>query len=314
VEIRVPTALLDKFDTYKNEIGRQALAAGMLQVAAGLAATQGDSGAWDDYAGHVTDKAVLQRALSLWYWTPALVGKPALKRPPAEAQFQKNRERLHQVLLAAAMMPERDFLATYVNQSGKFEEAAKVAETIVTLAADKTAAPWTMDRAWISTYLELLSVADNPADVDAQLKSIPFGGLRHYDGSVRDVLDWMIAADALTPNKLKLSTDNARPGLISASFSSDWKAWQSAAAAIRDGGDLSAFRTTPEMQAITTELLFAAGRQHQLAAFIAAAKPDDMSVNLAEDFANRMDRICYGYLNFPAEAVTFPDTPMFRFD
>jgi hypothetical protein len=218
------------------------------------------------------------------------------------------------VLLAAAAMPEKDFLATYANQTGKMNEIAAVADTIRTVAVDKGDEPWTMDRAWLTAYLELLTVSADPGAVDKELAAIPFGGLRHYDGSVRDVLDWMIAADALKAYVRKQSDIKAKPDLLSASFGADWGAWQTAADVIRADGDTGLLQASPKMQAIATELMFAAGKQHQLASFITAAKPDDITVSLAEDFADRMDRICYGYLNFPGEAIIYPDTPLFRFD
>ena len=83
---------------------------------------------------------------------------------------------------------------------------------------------------------------------------------------------------------------------------------------IRADGDLGLLRADAKTEAIAAELMFAAGKLHALAGYITANTPDDLSVNLAEDFANRMDRICLGYLNFPAEGITYPDTPLFRFD
>jgi hypothetical protein len=314
IETKVPLALLDKFDTYKSELARQAEAEGLPQIAAGLVATQTDAQAWDAFAKRVEDKAVLQRALSYWYWTPALVGNPPLKRDGLDPQWNKNREQIHRVLIAGVRMPERDFLGIYLNYSGKGEEASKVADTIITIADDSGGEAWTMDRAWITAYLDLLAVSADPTAVDAALKSTSYAGLRHYYGSFRDVLDWMMAVDALKPYLLKTSAIKARPELISADFSGDWTDWQKIADAIRNEADLAPYQVSPNMQAIAAELLLAAEKPHALAAFITAAKPDDKSVNLAEDFANRLDRICYGYLNFPAEAATFPDTPLFRFD
>jgi hypothetical protein len=315
VESKVPIALLDKFDTYKAELVRQAEASGLTRMAAGLAAIEDDPKAWGDFARRIKDKDQLQHMLDGIYWTPALTGNPLLERKPAvAAKWQKLREQIHQILIAAATMPERDFLTTYLNQTGKDDEVARVAETIRTVAAEKSDGPWTMDRAWLTAYLELLTVSADPAAVDTVLKSITFGGLRHYDGSVRDVLDWMMAADALKAYVLKQSEIKAKPDLISKSFGADWNAWQTAADIIRADGDLGLLQASPKNQEIAAELLFAAGKQHQLAGFITAAKPDDLTVNMAEDFADRMDRICYGYLNFPAEAVVYPDAPLFRFD
>ena len=101
---------------------------------------------------------------------------------------------------------------------------------------------------------------------------------------------------------------------MSGDVADDWSTWQTAADLIRAGGDLGLLESGPKTQAIASELLFATGQQHQLASFITTAKPDEMTVSLAEDFAARMDRSCYGYLNFPAEALTIPDPPIFRFD
>lgn len=315
VESKLPFALLDKFDTFKSELGREAEADGLLQMAAGLAATQSDPKAWSDFAARIQDRDQLKRMLSLLYWTPALFGNPELPRDPSPtAEGRKMREQLYQVLIAAAAMPERDFLATYANQSGKVDETVEVADTVRTVAVDKNGEAWTMDRAWLTAYLELLTVSADPGEVDKALAAVPFGGLRHYDGSMRNALDWMMASDALKAYVLKQSEIKGKPDLISAGFGADWGSWQTAADVIRADGDTSLLQASPKMQAIAAELMFAAGKQHQLASFIATAKPDDMTVNLAEDFADRMDRVCYGYLNFPGEAIIYPDTPLFRFD
>jgi hypothetical protein len=315
IQIRVPTALLDKFDTFKSEIGRQAETAGLVQIAAGLAATQGSDSAWTDFATRLAEPQALTRALSFWYWTPALVGRPALPRAPVDADLARERERLHRVMIAAAAMPERDFLATYLNYSGRTEEAARVADTLMTVAADKTSEQaWTMDRAWVTAYLELLAVSETPEGVDSALKAISYGGLRHYDGSVRDAIDWMIAADALKDYVLGRNDSAARPGLLSPGLAADWPIWIAAADAIRLKTPVVFYHATPKMQAVMAELLFATEKYRELTDFIANARATGASVELAEDFANRLDRICYGYLNFPGEAVAFPDTPMFRFD
>lgn len=315
VETMTVFTLLDKFDTYKSEIERQAEANGLTQLAAGLAATQQDPKAWEDFTGRLKDKSDLPRLISLWYWSPTLVGNPALKRDAAATpEWQKSRDQLNRITMAAALMPERDFLATYANQTDKLDDVVKTADTIEAAAADRSGEPWTLDRAWLIAYLDLLANAGNPEIVERNLKAIPFGGLRHYDGSVRDALDWMIAADALKPYVTKRTDEKALPGMLSADFAKTWPDWQTAADVIRANGDLGLLRADAKTEAIAAELMFAAGKLHALAGYITANTPDDLSVNLAEDFANRMDRICLGYLNFPAEGITYPDTPLFRFD
>jgi hypothetical protein len=312
-QMKLPLSLLDKPDSVKNELSQQAKASDMQDAAAGFAATARDPKAWSRFTSGVTDSKALEQSAYLWRWAPALVGNPEIERPNPDPGRATEREQLHKVMVASAVMPERDFLLTYANQSADNTSGAKVADTVITLAEDKSGEAWTMDHAWLVAYRKLLEVSPDPKSVDPALVSLPFYGLRHYGGSLRDALDWMIAADALRDDVQKGANLNTRPQLLSADFE-DWDSWKTTADAIRAGGDLTPLYASPKTRAIAAELLFAAGMQHPLAAFITKAEPDGKTVELAEDFANRMDRICDGYLNFPAEAVIYPDTPLFRFD
>lgn len=315
IESRVAPTLLDRFDTVKSELGRQAEAEGLVQLAAGLAAIQQDPEAWKEFAARVEDSQAVDAAVTTWQWAPALVGNPRIRQAGMQSGTRaEDRDRMHDVLIAAAQIPELDFLTSYLNQTGDVEATARVAGTIRTIADDKSRPAWTMDRAWITTYLELLTVTGKPDVVDNTLNLIGYNGTRHYEGSVRNALDWMIAADALTGYVTKTSEDREMPALLGKAMQADWRTWQAAAEAIRSGADLAPFRAEPKSLAIVAELLFAAGEEARLAAFLTGAEADAASVELAEDFANRMDRICYGYLNFPAEGLAIPHTPIFRFD
>jgi hypothetical protein len=91
-------------------------------------------------------------------------------------------------------------------------------------------------------------------------------------------------------------------------------AWREAADAVGKGGDLAPFRSSGQKIGVVANLLFATGRYADLTKFLTSTVPNSDSIRLAEIYAEALDRRCSGALAFPAEAVTMPMTPLFRFE
>jgi len=308
-------ALLDQADMVKEELAQQAETQGLIKLAAGLTATQRDRDAWARFAQRLNDPAETKMQMEYWYWIPALIGNPPLPREAANNEIRRARDKLNHLWQASAVMPERDFLMTYVNQTGKMDEALPVASTILSEATRHGADnPWSMQQAWPMAYRALLEATADRKTVDDVLSSTEFGGIQHYKGSIRAVLDWMMAVERLTPYIKGVAEEDALSGGFSKGFETDLPLWRTIAAAVRAGGDLTQFQSNPKTLAIASELMFAAGKTRALARLIATAAPSEPTIVLAEDFAARMDRSCAGTLRTAAEAVILPDTPLFKFD
>jgi hypothetical protein len=308
-------ALLDQPDAFKEELAKQAETHDQIKLAAGLAATQKDRDAWARFAKRLNDPGKSKLQMEYWYWVPALVGNPPLPREAANDEIRQARDKLNHLWQAGAAMPERDFLMTCVNQTGEVDEALVVATAILAEAARHDAGnPWSMQAAWPMVYRALLDASADEKAVEDILSSIEFGGIQHYKGSIREVLDWMIAVERLKPYVRGEAEDDAMADGFSNGFEPDLPLWKTIAAAVHGGGDLAQFKSDPKALAIAAELLFAAGKTDVLAGLITTATPTEPLIVLAEDFASRMDRACAAYLTTAVEAVIMPDTPIFKFE
>ncbi|MDB5554244.1 MAG: hypothetical protein JWL86_4228 [Rhizobium sp.] len=313
-EMGIAQSVIDVDDESKKALGTEALTRKLYVLAGSFAAIQDDPDAWLAFLSAQNDKNRAERLTSMLYWLPALKGKPALPRPAApDSQGQMVRTLIHETTIAAARIPERDYLMTYLNQTGDFAGAGRAAAAIIDLTRDGGTID--METAWLVIYESLVESSGNRAEMDKKLKNIPVISVRFGGDNVREVLDHMLAIEAL-----KAHTANggaSRPPDLqgaSADFEPQYKAWQDAAAVIAAGGDLAALRSSGQKLLIAANLLFASGRHEQLAKFLTSTVPNSDSIRLAELFAEALDRHCNGYLAFPAEAVLMQDTPMFRFE
>lgn len=311
-QMSIVPALLDLDDESAKAIADEALSRGLLMAAGGLVATHGDRAAWDAFVSRLPSAKDVEAIIPMLYWLPALRGMPALPRAAAsDAQGEITRGLFHQATIAAAHTPQRDYLLTYLNQTGDFAGAGAAATMINDLTRD--GATIDMETAWLVIYEALKGAAADPKTVGDGLKTIPAKGTRFPGDTVQAVIDSMLAVEAF---KSAASGQGAAPDMVaeaSQDFVVQLPAWREAAEAIGQGVDLAAFRSSGLRIAIVANLLFANGRNADLAKFLSGTVPNADSIRLAEAFAEALDRRCAGHLAFPGEAVTMPGQPLFRF-
>jgi hypothetical protein len=312
LEVRVVEATVDLDDASALDIASEALSRNLVLLAGGLVAVHSDPDGWRTFLDRLPEKQkadMLTRRLS---WLPALRGRPALPRSPAaDAQGEVARALVHQVTIAAAHTPERDYLMTYLNQTGDLASTGAAATMINDLTRD--GASIGMETAWLVVYEALKEAPTSRETLEGQLTSISFTGTRFGGGNVRAALDTMLAAEAF---KASASANGAVPEMVegaSKEFVVQLPAWREAAEAIGKGGDLAPFRSSGQKLGIVANLLFAVGRFADLAKFLTSTVPNSDSIRLAEIYAEALDRRCGGHLAFPGEAVTMPGIPLFRF-
>lgn len=313
LEIGLAKATVDLDDASALEIATEALSRGLLLVAGGLVAIHSDLAGWRTFLDRLPDTQKADMLLSRLSWLPALRGQPALPRSPAaDAQGEMARALLHQAMIAAAHMPEREFLLTYFNQSGDFAGTGAAATMINDLTRDGAAID--METAWLVVYEALKEASPSRETLEGQLASIALSGTRFGGGNVREALDTMLAVEAF---KGAASGGGAAPEMVegaSKDFVVQLPAWREASEAIGKGTDLAPFRSSGQKLGIVAHLLFAAGRFADLAKFLTSTVPNNDSIRLAEIYAEALDRRCGGHLAFPGEAVTMPGAPLFRFE
>ena len=312
LETGLVQAVVDLDDASALAIASEAVARGLLLTGGGLIATHGDAEAWRAFIGGLADKGRADALTAQLYWLPALRGRPALPRPKVDAQGEMARSLFHQVLIAAVHMPERDYLQTYLNQSGDFAGAVAAAAAINDLTRDGADIDMETAGRVVSEAIREASAARDK--VDAQLAAIRVSGLRYSGDDVRAVLDQMLAVEAFKAAAAGTGTAPAMVEGASKDFVIQLPAWREAAEAIATGGDLAPFRASGLKLGIVANLFAAIGKFDQLAKFLTSTVPNADSIRLAEAFAEALDRRCGGHLAFPGEAVTMPGMPLFRFD
>ncbi|WP_421580903.1 hypothetical protein [Shinella sp. M31] len=309
-------AIVDWPDAEKAKLAASAGRHRLFFVQAGLAASQRDANAWPVFVAGFADQSMIPDLTRMWSWAPALVGRPALPRIPLpDVETQAGQKSLHTVTVAAAQEPERDFLMTYLNQTGSIAPAEKAAQAVLAeIAAGHIKPDGLLDTAWLTAYRVLRENESNPAVVDSTLESIDVHMRAVGDVSVRDVIDRVIAIDTLTPYLTGKSADLPEmPKDISAKFQGKWPLWTELAASIKSSPPAS-FAKDETKAPIVAELLFAAGDPARLADFVLAVEPPELKLALATDFAMRLDRTCASVLSHPAEALTLAGQPIFKFD
>nr|WP_298100482.1 hypothetical protein [uncultured Shinella sp.] len=312
----VVPAVIDWPDADKVKLAASAGRHKLFFVQAGLAASQRDANAWPVFVAGFADQSMIPDLTRMWNWAPALVGRPALPRIPLpDAKMQAMQKSLHTVTVAAAQEPERDFLMTYVNQTGSIPPAEKAAQAVMAeIAAGRIKPGGLLNTAWLTAYRVLRENEADPTVVDGTLESIDVHMRAVGDVSVRDVIDRVIATDTLTPYLTGKSADlPAMPKDISAKFQAKWPLWTELAGSLKSS-PLTPFAKDEAKAPIVAELLFAAGDPSRLADFVLAAEPAEMKLALATDFAMRLDRTCASVLSHPAEALMLAGQPIFKFD
>lgn len=314
--IRLETALVhatvDIDDASALEIASEATARNLLVAAGGLVAVHSDVDGWRQFLGQLPDQSKAATLADYLYWLPALSGRPALPRPPSgSAKNELARALVHQTMIAAARIPERDYLMTYVNQTGDYAAVSAAAAMINDLTRD--GGKIDMETAWLVIFEALKAAGPSRETVEGQLASINFSGTRFDGSNVREALDTMLAIEDF---KAVASGTGTMPDMVEGTtkeFVVQLPAWREAAEAIGAGQDLGLFRSSGQKLAIVSNLLFATGKFADLTKFLTSTVPNSDSIRLAEIYAEALDRRCAGHLAFPAEAVTMPGMPLFRF-
>ncbi|WP_432347353.1 hypothetical protein WMC41_06395 [Shinella yambaruensis] len=317
---RIVPAIADRPDEEKAKLAASAGRHKLFFLQAGLVASQRDPNAWPVFVAGFPDTTRLADLTQLWSWAPALVGSPALPRLPVpDAAAQATQKSLHTVWIAAAKEPERDFLMTYVNQTGDIASTAKVAEVVLAeITAGRVRPEGLLDPAWLVAYRALRAAGPDPAVVDSTLESIPINTRRVVprtgNVSVRDLIDRVVAIDTLAPYLAgKSDVPPDMPTDISRKFQAEWPLWVELSKSLKSV-PLTPLAKDPIKAPIVAELLFAGGDHARLADFVLAVEPVETRLALATDLAIRLDRGCRSYLRHPAEALLLAGQPLFKFD
>ena len=313
----VHTAILDLPEPMKAKLFALADQGGLFFLAAGIAALMDDQSAWDNILSDievVINESMATEVAQRFRHLPMFIGRPARPVLNPDPHSEALQEELDRILAAAARLPQFEFLNPYFNQTGYIDEVLAAAAALEAGLDDGTInAKGSLDAAWLSAYRGMRE-ANLPTGLDDNLKSIALGD-RPFRPQVADVLDWIIAVNALAPY-LRGETDSLpdAPHGPGGSFAAGWPEWQVLAEAARGAPDSIAAGSDERSGAMAAELLLGAGEYDAAATLVSKMPASQTSLRLAADFALRLDRLCESYLWHPAESVVLAGTPIYKFD
>ncbi|MBW6420520.1 hypothetical protein KX729_03630 [Rhizobium sp. XQZ8] len=312
-------SVIDRPDDKKAKLADLARQNGLLSLSAGFAAAARNPDAWKTFATTVPDPETLLALTRFWSWMPALVGNPVLPRSSDRPEDIASRAVLHALTINSAMMPERDFLMGEVNQSYDLSFVPEInAATSKAFSDGQLKSKATLDRAWLFVFRQLQAARPYKVLLDENLRRVSVMSWRYPPPSgalvsVRDVLDRLVAAEALAlAASGKGYAPYAEPAEISKEFIPIWPIWVEVAKGLQ--GPLGAYAADPIRAEAVTDLLMTMEDSGRLADFIASIKDPQLKLTLATDFAMRLDRLCSAVLYHQAEAIILSGQPIFKFD
>lgn len=306
--------LIDQDDAFKTRFADLAEARGEPVLAAAVLATKSTL---DDYAAllvrHAGDSSVTDFASSRFLSSFGLTGYHGTGPYPDELTMEADRRDfrigLHDMFRAMFLAREIDYLAIFMNQTGREQEVIEVARRYIAEVEAGRIDPFRdSEAAWAFQYAALVDVMPRD-EVDRALSSFDIASTRHYVGRARDVVDWAIAVTTITPLVRGEGAAPPRPVLLSDTV--DWTIWMNTAQTVRDGGMPAVGDDYANRVAV--EILYRAGRVDDLSAFAKQAFEPKHWLKIHQDVMGRMDADCAGYMVYPGQSLYLGGAPAFHF-
>jgi hypothetical protein len=304
----------DQPDEVKANLGAAAAVAELDWLALGFAAAQSDHEAWEDAIAALSP-AEREMVAPTWRWMPAYSGNRviSLGTQPQDAEAEARMEAVRLVAWASSLQPEAELLSTYLNQTGESAVAAAVAKSLIKQFENGTiGSRGPLDAGWLAAARAFVAVGAGPEALADGLGNTAANVNREGRETIVDVLDWIIAVDALKPYVSGEGPMPVEPDGLSSSFS-NWGHWKSLAQGLRDTSD-DALVADAEDLPIIAELLHAAGRRDALVRLLREAPSGLATVAMANDFAGRIDRACEAHLWQRGEAVLLAGRALYAFE
>lgn len=243
----------------------------------------------------------------------------ALPNPKNGANGAMQRRFIQRTAAAAWLVPGPSLIYQYLGQF-KFEPVYGSRAAIKLKAAYDSHAlrpDGPVEQGWLMSYraLAAASAADDPHLMVQRMQQMRINSRHYLQGSVGDILDTMLAAEAIGPWLRGAGGEfPGVPGLASDTLKADWPKWRAVAVAIRGNGAPDGLDTDFALRGMVADLLYAKGDAPQLLKLIAMEKNDGFRDRLAADFISRLDRLCDSSLYFPGEGIFLRNTSLYRFE
>jgi hypothetical protein len=310
-------AMADFPDADKRRFARAAEAAGLYAMAGGIYASMGDRSDWPGYIKRNFKKPGFPRLrytiLAFSAYHPEL---PPMPDPRNGRNSLMIRKYIRTDYAAGFRLPHVSLPLAYGSRI-QFEPlfSAKASDKLIKLIDQGSIkATDNMDESWLIAFREIVARSGDARATMEKMERIPFNGRRHLATNAGELLNWMLAVEAITP--WLRHPDGAFPDIpenAGDSLRVNWPSWRIVATAIKTGDFSQVEDRYGDMAAMTAELLFAKGDYRKLAALIEILPSADSRLSLAADFAARLDRLCDSRLYFPGEGVMGPAALLYDF-
>ncbi|UVC10654.1 hypothetical protein IHQ71_08745 [Rhizobium sp. TH2] len=311
-------AVIDFPDADKRRFAQAAEAAGLYAMAGGIYASMGDRSDWPGYIKRNFKKPGFPRLrytfLAFSAYHPEL---PPMPDPRNGRNSLMIRKYVRTDYAAGFRLPHVSLPLAYGSRI-HFEPlfSAKASDKLIKLIDQGAIKPTdNMDESWLVAFREIAARIGDPRGTMEKMERIGFDGRRHLRTNAGEILNWMLAVEAIAP-WLNNPGDEFPdiPDEAGESLRVNWQTWRTVGTAIEAGDLQSLDRRDEKASAIATELLFAKGDYQALTELVASVPSPWLKLRLAEDFSTRLDRLCDSRLYFPGEGVMGPAALLYDFD
>jgi hypothetical protein len=317
-DLYIPDAmgLIDFPEAERLMMAKKAEAAGDLLVAGQLFASIPDHKEWLMFwKRNGMNAAVVGSHWVYYYFSASNLDAPILPDPHDRMDWIIAIRAVDKSLKAAYRMPQIALIydLAYEARLAPFIASRPAAKLLELWKSGAIKSTDNMDASWLVTYREAIALSGDPSRIMELMKKIDIRSRRHVGDHAMDLLDWMLAVEAITPWIEGKSADfPSIPKFSSDNLAKQWPIWKDVATAIRnkqyhsdDGNDLNA--------GIAAEFMFSTGQYHDMTKDILSVSNPETRVSLAHDFATRMDRLCDARLYFPGEGRALRESMIFDF-
>jgi hypothetical protein len=318
----LPLALpfIDNTAAERLRLAAMADKGGAVVLAGELYASLPDDSGWNAYLKrHFRELGYLNLGGNFFVFSAMNADKQPLRNPKNRSDGVMFRTFVQRVSATAWLVPGPSLLYQYLAQF-KFQPVYPSRAAIALRAAYdrhdlKPSGP--VEQGWLATYRALVVATekDAPGLVAANMQKVKIASRRYLDGSAGDILDTMLAGEAIGPWLANPAAPfPAPPPLASKALKAGWERWRAVAVAIRDHREMKGSAVDAATRGMTADLLYAGRDAGRLVAVIGAEPNDALRQRLEIDFISRLDRLCDASLYFPGEGLFLRDSTIYRFD
>ncbi len=298
--IQTATSVYGMSEDSKARIAAVAEANDNPMLAVLVLASREDRAPYYNFLIRHTGAAMLEK-LRVDDWGGAVLTHDTPTQPWPGQSFRPMQQNQFDILRAALMVGEADFVSILYNQTGWEAEIASAARLLLKdIESGARSATGQLEDNWLLLY-DAIAAQRDIAELQRSMSGFDISKrVRHYAGRAQSTVDWMRAIRAVQPMFADQgAVDVARPTLLSDGF--DWAAWLTLANRIAAGKPPGA--QDEAGRKMSAELYLAAGQTDQAVSYAQEHLGVEDRLVFFQDLMKRLDRQCSAYTAAPGQSV-----------